>query len=183
MSGTAFAAEARPLGPVAATAPSVARRLGSFIYEGVLLFGIVMLVGLTYGLVANQRHALVGTPGLRVTLFVALGLYFVYFWSRRGQTLAMKTWRLKLLGPGGTPPGPWRAVVRYLLAWLWFMPALLAVSLAGLKGGLATSAVVLAGTLAYAALSWLRADRQFLHDVVCGTRLVDTIRDPAKVAR
>ena len=31
----------------------------------------------------------------------------------------------------------------------------------------------LTGVLTYAALAWLRPDRQFWHDVVCGTRLVD----------
>lgn len=165
------AASAAPSG--ASQVPSVARRLAGFLYEGVLLFGIVWLVGIVYGVVTNQRHALQGAAGLQATLFVVLGLYFVHFWSRHGQTLAMRTWRLRLQGPGGKPPSALRAASRYLLAWLWFLPALAIVSFSGLTGGAAVTVVVSAGVLAYAALARLRADRQFLHDVVCGTRIVD----------
>jgi uncharacterized RDD family membrane protein YckC len=153
--------------------PNVARRLAAMLYEGVLLFGVVWLVGILYGVITNQRHALKGTLGLQATLFIVLGLYFGYFWSRHGQTLAMRTWRLRLQGPDGGLPSPRRAAARYLLSWLWFLPALTIVSVSGLSGGAAISAVVLVGACTYAALARLRADRQFLHDVICGTRIVD----------
>ncbi len=154
-------------------APGLARRLAAFLYEGVLLFGVVWIVGTVYGVVTNQRHALVGALGLKVTLFVVLGLYFVYFWSRHGQTLAMKTWHLRVVARDGRPPAWPRAALRYLLAWLWFLPALAWVALWGLKGGAVTTAIVVAGVLAYAALARLRPDRQFFHDVLSGTRIVD----------
>lgn len=152
--------------------------MASFLYEGVLLFGVVMIVGLLYGLITHQRHALQGALGLKLVLFGVLGLYFVYFWSRQGQTLAMKTWHMRVLGPDERPPGPWRAAMRYLLSWLWFVPALAALHLAGLHGAGASAAVVMAGVFAYASLARLRADRQYLHDVVCGTRLVDSRPPP-----
>jgi uncharacterized RDD family membrane protein YckC len=117
----------------AEAAPSLSRRLLCFVYEGVLLFGVVMLAGLLYGLVTQQRHALVGAVGLKAFLFLVLGLYFIYFWCRSGQTLAMLTWRIKLVGPGGGLLTPWRALVRYLLCWLWFTPALALAYLWGLK--------------------------------------------------
>ncbi|MFO1288350.1 MAG: RDD family protein [Rubrivivax sp.] len=163
------AANARP-----ARAPGLARRLACFVYEGVLLFGVVMVTGFVYGLATDQRHALAGTNGLKATLFIVLGVYFVYFWSRHGQTLAMKTWSLRLAAADGRAPGTARALLRYLLAWLWFLPALALVGLSGLKSGGATTAIVTSGVLAYAGLALLRADRQFFHDVVCGTRVLDT---------
>jgi uncharacterized RDD family membrane protein YckC len=156
-----------------AAALGLARRLACFLYEGVLLFGVVMVIGLAYGITTGQRHALMGTLGLQFALFVALGAYFVYFWAWHGQTLAMKTWRIALVAAGGGRVGIGRAVARYLLAWLWFVPALAALRLADLHGGAAIVIVTLAGVLGYAALALLRADRQFWHDVVCGTRLVD----------
>jgi uncharacterized RDD family membrane protein YckC len=155
-----------------AAAPSLARRLACFVYEGVLLFGVVMTAGLVYALATEQRHALVGALGLQLFLFVVLAVYFVYFWSRRGQTLAMQTWHIRLVGADGRPPGRLQATARFLLAWLWFLPALLALSLAGLKGGWVSAAVLLAGVLGYAALTRLHPSRQYLHDVLCGTRLV-----------
>lgn len=155
-----------------APTPGVWRRLAAFLYEGVLLFGIVMLSGLLYGVLTQQRHALVGSTGLQAFLFGVLGLYFVVFWTRSGQTLAMLTWHVRVVTVDGHPLRPLRAVMRYLLSWLWFLPALGLVQAAGLKGGGPVSAVVIAGVLAYAALARLHPDRQFLHDALCRTRLV-----------
>lgn len=158
--------------PADAPTPGLARRLACLAYEGVLLFGVAMATGLAYGIATDQRHALSGTTGLRLILFLMLGIYFVYFWSRHGQTLAMRTWRIRLVDARGLPPRPLRAAARYVLAWLWFVPAALALWAAGLKGGLPVFATLVAGGLAYAALTRLRPDRQYLHDALCGTRLV-----------
>ena len=156
----------------AAAAPSLQRRLLCLVYEGVLLFGVVMLAGLAYGLVTQQKHALVGATGLKAFLFVVLGLYFVYFWSHLGQTLAMLTLGIKLTGVHTAKVSPARAMARYLLCWLWFAPALTLVHFSGLRGAGPTLAVVAAGVLAYAALAGLRPDRQFWHDAICQTRLI-----------
>ena len=154
-------------------APGLARRLAAFIYEGVLLFGVVMIAGLVYSGLTQQRHALQGRVGLMLFLFMVLGLYFSWFWSRGGQTVAMKAWHIRLLSADGRPVSQARAAARYVLSWLWFLPATAAVYSAGLhaKAEIVTAMVV--GVLAYAALAWLRPDRQFWHDAVCGTRLVD----------
>lgn len=143
-----------------------------FLYEGILLFGVLMAAGLIYGVATQQRNALQGAIGLRVFLFAVLGLYFVWFWSRRGQTLAMQTWHIRLLTVTGHPVSRIRAACRYLTAWLWFMPALLTLWVSGLKQAAPAFAILSTGVLAYAALAWLRRDRQFLHDVLCGTCLV-----------
>ena len=156
-----------------ASAPGLARRLACFLYEGVLLFGLLVAAGLTYALVTDQRHALIGSSGLRASLFVVLGVYFIGFWSRQGQTLAMRTWRMRLTTKDGQHPGPMRAACRYLLAWLWFLPALLTVHFSGLKGSAPAIAALAVGVLAYAALALLHPQRQYLHDIACGTRLID----------
>jgi len=154
-------------------APGLARRLAAFVYEGVLLFGVVMIAGLVYSGLTQQRHALQGRAGMMVFLFLVLGIYFSWFWSHGGQTVAMKAWHVRLLGADGQPVSRLRAAMRYLLSWLWFLPATAAIYSAGLHGKGEISVALLAGVLAYAALAWLRPDRQFWHDVVCGTRLVD----------
>lgn len=153
--------------------PGVTRRLASMLYEGVLLFGVLMLAGLLYSPLTGQRHALQGTGGLQVFAFLVLGLYFVSCWSRSGQTLAMKTWRIRLVARDGGPVSQGRACLRYLASWMWFLPALAAARFAGLSGAWPLSTSVLVGILTYAALARLHPDRQFLHDVISGTRLVD----------
>ncbi|MDP1648270.1 MAG: RDD family protein [Rubrivivax sp.] len=163
---------AAPATPGALLTPGLMRRLACFVYEGVLLFGVVMAAGLVYGVATQQRHALMGALGLRVFLFFVLGCYFVWFWSRSGQTLAMQTWHIRLVTRDGHAVNRLRALCRYLLAWLWFVPALVTLSIAGLTGAAQAFVAITVGVLAYASLARLHPDRQYWHDAVCGTRLV-----------
>jgi uncharacterized RDD family membrane protein YckC len=160
--------------PLRAVAPSIGRRLACMAYESLLLFGVVMAAGYLYATVTQQRHALQGSSGLQLFLFAVLGLYFAGFWSHSGQTLAMKTWRIRLQTPDSRPPSRARAFARYAASWLWFMPALVSAHLWSLRSVPMFSAVVGTGMVAYAALACTRADRQFLHDALCGTQLIDT---------
>ena len=153
--------------------PPLWRRLACMMYEGVILFGVVMVSGYLYSSLTQQRHALQGTTGLQVFMFVILGIYFVGFWSRSGQTLPMKTWHLRLVRRDGAPVPQWQALLRYMLAWLWFVPALATAHYGGIRDGLALTIVLLAGVIGYTLIAWLRTDRQFLHDVACGTCVID----------
>lgn len=168
-----------PPDPASQPTPGVWRRLACFLYEGVLLFGVVMIAGLLYSVTTQQRHALEGSAGMQAFLFVVLGVYFTWFWTHGGQTLAMQTWHVRLVRRDGRALGWGRASARYLLSWLWFLPALLALRFSGLTGGWTAFGAVLAGVLAYAALARLHPDRQYWHDAVCGTRLV-TWRPPPR---
>lgn len=153
------------------------RRLAAFLYEGVLLFGVLMLAGFVYSVSTGMRHALQGKTGLQAFLFVVLGLYFVWFWTHGGQTVAMKAWHVRLVDSRARPVRPAQAVLRYLLAWLWFAPALLAAHLAGLQGG-RVYGLLAVGVITYAGLARLNPQRQFWHDLACGTRLVDAREHP-----
>lgn len=154
-------------------APPLRRRLACFLYEGVLLFGVVAIAGLVYALVTQQRHALVGQRGLQIWLFCVIGVYCIGFWTREGQTLPMRTWRIRLVTVSGKPLSVMRASCRYVFAWLWFVPALLLLNLSDVKGTQAFGIAVTAGVLVYALISCAHPQRQFLHDALCGTRLVD----------
>lgn len=153
-------------------APGLTRRLAALVYEGVLLFGVTMAAGFVYAGLTQQRHALQGKTGLQGLLFVVLAMYFSWFWSHGGQTVAMKAWHIRLVAADDKPVSQLRALLRYLLAWLWFLPALGTAHWAGLQGGATITLVVIIGVAAYASLILLRPDRQFLHDAICGTRLV-----------
>lgn len=155
-----------------APVPSLRRRMAAFVYEGVLLFGVLSLSALAYGLLTQQRHALVGMHGLQAFLFLVLGLYFSWFWSHGGQTVAMKTWHVRLLSADGQPVGTARACLRFVLSWLWFLPSLAGVYLSGLRSGAAITLSLLAGVLVYALLSRFNPRRQFLHDLISRTELV-----------
>lgn len=148
--------------------------MACFTYEGVLLFGVLMIAGYLFSSLTQQRHALQGRHGLQAFLFIVLGIYFVWFWSRGGQTVAMTAWHVRLVNLDGSAVSQVRALCRYLLSWLWFMPALLAVWVADLHSPGTAFALLGAGVVAYAFLARLHPSRQFWHDVVCGTQLISS---------
>ena len=119
------------------------------VYESLLLCGVIFIAGLLFlgatdGTLSGWlRHA------FQVYLFLVIGLYFAEFWRRSGQTLAMKTWKLRLVGANGGRITLRQAMVRYICAW----PCLA-------LGGIG---------ILYALFD---RDRQFLHDRLAGTRIV-----------
>ncbi len=174
MTGASPASNQTPSAASAATqpAPGLWRRMACFTYEGVLLFGVVMIAAYLFGTLTQQRNALLGRHGLQAFLFLVIGIYFVWFWSHGGQTVAMKAWHVRLVDAAGRPVSQLRALARYLLSYLWFIPALLWLWMSGLTGGGNSFGILFAGILGYALLTRLHPQRQFFHDVVCGTRLI-----------
>jgi uncharacterized RDD family membrane protein YckC len=150
--------------------PTIKRRLAVMVYEFFLLFAVEMLAVLLYLLVTGNRQDPLFQHGLKVYLFVLTGLYFTWCWRDSGHTLAMKTWRIKLVTPGHARL-PWRvAIVRYLAAWGWFAPALIVCAAFGLHAKADIAIALALGVAAWAATAWLDPDRQFLHDRLAGTR-------------
>ena len=153
-------------------APTIKRRVTVMVYEFFLLFAVEMLAVLVYLLLTGNRQEPLFQHGLKLWLFLVTGLYFTWCWRDSGHTLAMKTWRIKVVQAGHARL-PWRtAIARYLLAWGWFAPALLVCAAFGLhaRGEIAIALAV--GIVLWALTALLDKDRQFLHDRLAGTRLV-----------
>ena len=159
--------------PAELTAPGLWRRMACWLYEGMLIFAVVFLGGYLFSGLTQTRHALENRHAQQAFLFLLLGIYFIWFWQR-GQTLAMKTWQIRLVDRWGRPVSQPRAALRYLLAWLWFLPAMVLSWLAELQIG-ATVILTLAWIVVWALLSRLDAKRQFPHDALAGTRLVSAM--------
>lgn len=151
--------------------PGLWRRMACWLYEGMLLFGVVFIAGYLFSALSQTRHALDNRLLQQAFLFVVLGIYFAWFWSK-GQTLAMKTWHIRVVDLAGKPLTQRRALLRYVLSWLWFLPPLAATAPFRLSG--AESAVIVLGwVLVWALLSRFHPARQFWHDALAGTRLID----------
>ncbi|WP_197427847.1 RDD family protein [Burkholderia savannae] len=164
-----------PAMPSEPSPPSVRRRLAALAYESLLLFGVVFFAGLAFGVTLQQRNGLERHNLLAAWIAVVVGAYFVWFWTHGGQTLPMKTWRLRVETARGAPLSAGRALVRYALGWLWFLPPLALHPLAGFSvpRTLAAAAVWFAlWTLA----ARLHPSRQFPHDRLARTRIVDAPR-------
>jgi len=159
-----------------AATPGLLRRMASFLYEGLLLFGIGLIpgaLGALFVALTGHQHPLQSDAALRLYTFVLYAVYFTWFWSARGQTLAMQTWHIRVVTDEGAPLSQSRALLRFLASCLWFAPA---AALASWNHWTRWQAVAAAGVgvLAYALLTLLSPQRQFWHDVLCRTRLIST---------
>ena len=154
--------------------------MACWLYEGMLMFGVVFIAGYLFGTLSQTRHALDNRPGLQLFIFLVAGVYFVWFWVK-GQTLAMKTWHIRVVDLEGQPLTQQRALLRYLLSWLWFVPPLAGSWLASLSS-IAGAGLTLLWIALWALLSRLNRERQFWHDVWAGTRLVSWVTPARKHA-
>ena len=160
-----------PVPPVGLTAPRLWRRMACWLYEGILLFAVVFVAGWLFSTLGQMRDAMdARRPLLQAFLFVVFGVYFTWFWAK-GQTLAMKTWHIRIVDRNGQPLGQRRALLRYACSWLWFLPPIVVLAPSKPSGGQAT-AVILGWVVVWALLSRLHPQRQFWHDEIAGTRLV-----------
>ncbi len=131
--------------------PGIGRRLLSLIYEILLLIAVALLAGGAAAVLA-QITSPANTQFLtRIIGFAACTAYFAWQWQRSGQTLPMKTWRMRLEKVDGTRVELPRALLR---------------------AALATAGYLLLGVSVIWA--FIDRDRQFLHDRLAGTRLVVT---------
>lgn len=145
--------------------------MACWLYEGVLMFGVVFIGGWLFSTLGQMRDAMdARRPLFQGFLFFLFAIYFGWFWSR-GQTLAMKTWDIRLVDRQGRSVSQARALWRYVLSWLWFLPPLAFLAPFRLTAGEIT-VVMIGWVLVWALLSRFHPQRQFLHDALAGTRLV-----------
>jgi uncharacterized RDD family membrane protein YckC len=156
----------------AMTTPSLKRRMACWLYEGILMFGVAFISGYLFSTMSQQRHALNYRLGLMAFLFLIFGIYFTWFWAK-GQTLAMKTWNIRLVTRDGKRVPQLTALFRYVCSWMWFLPPLALMAPFNLSAA-ASSFIVIGWVWAWALLSRFQADHQFWHDEWAGTRLIDS---------
>ena len=132
-------------------AASIKRRLLSLIYESLVLASMLLAAALPVVMLSRPWDPALARSALQLWLVSVCGVYYVWQWVGAGQTLPMKTWRLRVVTNDGSPLTPARATARYALALV------------------STFALGLGFVWAL-----LDRDRQFLHDRLAGTRIIDT---------
>jgi|TARA_B110000240_G_C13395229_1_gene408538 uncharacterized RDD family membrane protein YckC len=109
------------------------RRFGSWVYDVLLSFAVYMVAGaiafllfnilIKFGVIsmAGFDHAIdLKRSSLVYRLLVDgfglfwIAFFFVWFWSRSGQTLGMKAWRLRVQNQDGTRISKTTAIARLL---------------------------------------------------------------------
>lgn len=120
------------------------------LYESLLLLAVIFLASFVFvSLTQGDRSAAVKLA-FQAYLMLVVAIYFVWFWMHGGQTLAMKTWHLRLIRADGQVITLWQALLRLVFA---------------------VPGVVLGVGILWAVFD---PERQFLHDRLAGTRIVSS---------
>ena len=133
-------------GTVPAARPGLLRRLAALLYDALLLFAVLFAATVPVLVVTGGGAIGPNDPVFTAYLLLVSYLYLGWCWTRSGQTLGMRAWRMRVRTRDGSRLGWLHALGR-------FAAALLSVGAAGLG------------------LLWvaLDRDRQALHDRLSGT--------------
>ncbi len=125
------------------------RRTVSLLYESLLLLAVIFVASFIFHLIFRDPDAVYFRPLYQFYLLIIMGYYFTWFWINGGQTLAMQTWKMRVVTTDGNPLNKSKAAKRYLLA---------------------TIGIFFFGI----GLLWALIDRdhQFLHDRLAGTKII-----------
>ena len=106
--------------------PKFWRRVSCCLYEQLVLLGVIALTFLVPNLALGVLLG-VSLPNWLsfLYLYAVLGIYFVWYWTKSGQTLAMQTWRIRMIDQQGCTLTRRQALLRYLYGSLWIIPCVL----------------------------------------------------------
>lgn len=143
--------------PAPAHTPSLLRRLAAGTYDLLLLAGLLMMLGIGVLILRGGNPVPPGTPWFQALVLLLCAVFYAGFWSRGGQTLGMRSWRLRVETTDGRPLHLATALLRFAAALLSLLPA-----------GLG--------------MLWILVDREgrAWHDRLTGTRVVLLTKEQAR---
>jgi len=135
--------------------PSVFKRIASLFYEALTIIALAFVgVGLFVSVFGDASQAPTKRIAMQLFIWLLLGAYYVISWVKQGQSLAMRSWHIKVVPAAPSqqhrPLSVPTAIARYVLA---------------------TCSV---GILGLGFLIGLLPNRQFLHDQLLQLCQIDT---------
>lgn len=161
-------------------APTIKRRIALNLYEMLVLFGVLAFTFLVPHLIIGVLFEVTAAPAvLMAHVYLVLAFYFMWYWTKTGQTLAMQTWRIQMVNDDGAIMKRSQALMRFAIGSLWLIPAALLLFInikmnpSASMGG-SVSIIFFSITLFLWPLSAIldRKNRQSIPDRWSGTRLV-----------
>lgn len=159
--------------------PTLKRRFICLIYDVLLLTAVVMFALFIFLFATQAFPGPVQEYGRQLVLILTTAAYFIHAWMDSGHTLAMKTWRIKLVKLGHAKVPFKTAALRYALAWGWVFPALAVCYVFRLTSKGQVGAALAINVALWGMTALLDKNGQFLHDRLAGTRLIQ-LPKPAK---
>jgi uncharacterized RDD family membrane protein YckC len=94
---------------------SLIRRFAAILYDGFLVVAVWMISTIILVATVTDGGEVKG-PLYQAVLYIELGVFYVYFWHFRGQTLGMQVWKIRCVDETGESPGLEDCIKRFLFA-------------------------------------------------------------------
>ena len=98
------------------------RRLGAIAYDIFLIFTCLIFSTLIWVILNNKAVSQDNILLLRIYCLSVIYLFFIWFWVKRGQTLGMLAWKIKLVDQYGSTVNVSKASIRLFYAILFSLP-------------------------------------------------------------
>lgn len=147
------------------------RRFAAIVYDVLAVVAIVMVVGLLAQMATGghlfDEHGQMLTWWYQPLQGLVVGAYFLLSWTRGGQTLGMRPWRIRVTDASGAPVNWKRGLVRLIVAALP-LALVLIYPLTSMKAALWAPVI---GWLVLLLPAWFDRRRRAIHDMVAGTEI------------
>jgi uncharacterized RDD family membrane protein YckC len=143
------------------------RRLLALVYELLAVLAILFVTDMVCLLITRGQldpHA----AWYRAALLLAPAAYFLISWTRGGQSLGMRPWRLYLRTDTGTAPDLRRSILRFAI----LATPLLLLSIAPFAGPVAAMIAPFAAWALFLLPALFDRRHRALHDMLAGTWIV-----------
>ncbi len=105
------------------TSAPLARRLAALLYDALLLLGLMFVFTLLLIFARGGRAIAAGTTWYEASLVAVAFAFCGLSWTRGGQTVGMKAWRIRVVALDGGSLDWRRAALRFFASWLSLLPA------------------------------------------------------------
>lgn len=108
------------------------RRLAAIAYDSLLLVAVLMFATAIITPLTGGESIKAGNPLFTGYLFIVCYFFFAWFWLHGGQTIGMRSWKIRLQETNGHRITLWHALLRFITglpAWLCFLMGGIALAL------------------------------------------------------
>jgi uncharacterized RDD family membrane protein YckC len=104
------------------TSAPLARRLAALLYDALLLLGLLFVFTLLVIFARGGRAIAAGTFWYEASLVAVAFAFCGLSWTRGGQTVGMKAWRIRVVALDASSLDWRRTALRFFASWLSLLP-------------------------------------------------------------
>jgi uncharacterized RDD family membrane protein YckC len=82
---------------------SLIKQLAAMVYDSLLIIAI-LFISTAIALIFNNGNAIESNPIFSLYLLLIIFIFYSWFWSKSGQTLGMRVWKIRIVSQFGGDP-------------------------------------------------------------------------------